>query len=215
MAHPVGFPAAVVRFGPNEAISLQDSFLSKAVNQMLDFTFLLLLAILAGFLISAPLVWWLIRLGRRASMLDSAGSGGHQKQLRSIPNIGGVGIFLGAILPLAAGVVFLWLTVGPASPEVPSTMDETNARILDQMGTWIAIIASCFVLHVIGVIDDTLIFVRLLFLVCVLVLMSCAAVVGLSVVPALHVGAPSGVAIVASGSAWVSCCALLLLCYFV
>ena len=56
---------------------------------------------------------------------------------------------------------------------------------------------------------------RLLFLVCVLVLVSCAAVVGLSVVPALPVGAPSGVAIVASGSAWVSCCALLLLCYFV
>ena len=55
----------------------------------------------------------------------------------------------------------------------------------------------------------------LLFLVCVLVLVSCAAVVGLSVVPALPVGAPSGVAIVASGSAWVSCCALLLLCYFV
>ena len=143
-----------MRFGPNEAISLQDSVLSKAVNQMLEFIFLLLLAILAGFLISAPLVWWLIRLGRRASMLDSAGSDGHQKQLRAIPNIGGVGIFLGAILPLAGGVVFLWLTVGPASPEVPSTMDETNARILDQMGTWIAIIASCFVLHAIGVIDD-------------------------------------------------------------
>ena len=48
----------------------------------------------------------------------------------------------------------MWLTVAPVSPEASSTMDETNARILDQMGTWIAIIASCFILHVIGVIDD-------------------------------------------------------------
>ncbi|MEE2681674.1 MAG: hypothetical protein VX641_04805 [Planctomycetota bacterium] len=123
-------------------------------QQMLEFPFLLLLAILAGFLVSTPLVWWLIRLGRRASMLDSAGSDGHRKQLRAIPNIGGIGIFLGAILPLVGGVAYLWLTVPPVSSELPSTLDPTNARILDQMGTWIAIIASCFVLHVMGVIDD-------------------------------------------------------------
>ena len=118
---------------------------------MLPFT---LLAILIGFLISAPLVWLLIRVGSHARMLDSAGSTGHEKFLRAIPNIGGVGIFLGAILPLAAGVAFLWFNINPIHPDEPHTMAATIARIFDQMGTWVAIIASCLVLHVVGVVDD-------------------------------------------------------------
>ena len=114
----------------------------------------ILLAILAGFFISAPLVWWLVRWGRRASMLDSAGSGGHQKVLRAIPNIGGIAIFIGAMLPVAAGLIFLCFTITPISPDEPSTMSALNGRILGQMGTWVAIIASCFILHVVGVVDD-------------------------------------------------------------
>lgn len=114
----------------------------------------ILLAILAGFFISAPLVWWLMRWGRRASMLDSVGSGGHQKVLRAIPNIGGTGIFIAAMLPVAVGVGLLWFKIDPIPAGVLGTMEAVNARIVGQMGTWVAIIASCFILHVVGVVDD-------------------------------------------------------------
>ena len=87
-------------------------------------------------------------------MLDSAGSEGHQKVLRAIPNIGGVGIFIGAMLPVAFGVGFLWFTIDPIPDDLGSTMEAVNARILGQMGTWVAIIASCLILHVVGVVDD-------------------------------------------------------------
>ena len=112
----------------------------------------ILLAIPIGFLASAPLVWWLVRAGRRRGMLDSAGSDGHAKQLRSVPNVGGIAIFLAAVVPLAVGVAYLWATISP--PEDPSGAGVVNLRILDQAGTWVAIISSCLVLHVLGLVDD-------------------------------------------------------------
>ena len=53
-----------------------------------------------GFLIAAPLAAVLVVVGRRAGTLDSAGVQGHDKVLRSIPNIGGMAIAAGSLLPL-------------------------------------------------------------------------------------------------------------------
>ena len=112
----------------------------------------MLLTIVIGFLISAPLVWWLVRLGRRAGMLDTVGSAGHDKQLRRIPNIGGVAIFVAAVVPLAVGLVYLWFTF--RVPVESVLEDGVSFRIVDQMPTWVAILASCLILHVLGVVDD-------------------------------------------------------------
>ena len=70
-------------------------------------SYLVPLALFTGFIVSLAMVAILVGVGRRAAMLDSGGSAGHRKTLRSIPNIGGVGIFLGALGPLAIGLAVL------------------------------------------------------------------------------------------------------------
>ena len=115
-------------------------------------TYLPLIAIVLGFCISCPLVAWLVAAGRRARMLDSAGAAGHEKALRSIPNIGGVGLFWGAVGPIAVGlllVVIFWL-----DRPLPSVFAPFTERVHSVLGTWIAIVVSAFVLHVLGLIDD-------------------------------------------------------------
>ncbi len=47
---------------------------------------LILLSLIAGFLVSAISMAVLVRAGRRAGMLDTAGSSGHEKALRPVPN---------------------------------------------------------------------------------------------------------------------------------
>ena len=66
---------------------------------------LLLLPI--AFFIALPTTTVLVRLGHRAGTLDSAGSAGHAKALRSIPNIGGIAIAAATLGPLLAGLIVL------------------------------------------------------------------------------------------------------------
>jgi UDP-GlcNAc:undecaprenyl-phosphate GlcNAc-1-phosphate transferase len=115
-------------------------------------TYLPLIAILLGFFISAPLVGWLVSAGRRARMLDSEGTGGHEKELRSIPNIGGVGIFWGAVGPIAVGLALLMIL--GVENLLPSVFAQYKERIHDEMGTWIAIVSVALILHVVGIVDD-------------------------------------------------------------
>src|SRR5262245_58472610 len=61
--------------------------------------------ILVGLAVSLPLTAMLLRLGQRANLLDSAGAAGHAKQLRRVPNIGGIAIYTGVVLPMIAGLL--------------------------------------------------------------------------------------------------------------
>ena len=113
-------------------------------------------AILTGLLIAWPMTRYLINVGRRSELLDSSGSGGHQKSLRSIPNIGGLALFCGAVGPLLIGVSGAYLSkfddpqtlLGSIFVDIP---DQVIAR---SFGVWLAIIASALVLHVVGLVDD-------------------------------------------------------------
>ena len=60
-----------------------------------------LFSIPLGFLIAAPLTALLVRLGRRTGALDSEGTPGHAKELRAVPNIGGIAVAAAALGPLA------------------------------------------------------------------------------------------------------------------
>lgn len=115
--------------------------------------YLILLALFVGFIVSASLVAALIVTGRKAGMLDTAGSTGHDKALRSIPNIGGVGIFLGAVGPLVVGLALLSMS-GSVWQVFPEFARPSAELVATSLPTWIAIVTVALVLHVMGLVDD-------------------------------------------------------------
>ncbi|MDG2422559.1 MAG: MraY family glycosyltransferase [Phycisphaerales bacterium] len=106
-----------------------------------------------AFFVSVILTALLIRIGRGVGALDSAGSTGHDKAIRDVPNIGGVAIawpLIGALLAGAALVWFAWDFLLSIVPEL-----ETYQSRLDQtMPTVIAFAISLLLIHIIGVLDD-------------------------------------------------------------
>ena len=122
----------------------------------------MVLALVAvGAAISLPATAILCKLGKRLGTLDSTGADGHSKTLRSIPNIGGVGIFLAMALPLAGGLLGLllldqttlseWLPgVAEHLPRLTQGSETTMASIKT---AW-AMLGGMLVLHLLGLIDD-------------------------------------------------------------
>jgi UDP-GlcNAc:undecaprenyl-phosphate GlcNAc-1-phosphate transferase len=112
-----------------------------------------LACIALGFAIACPVTALLVRLGHRVGALDSAGSAGHVKVLRKVPNIGGVGIFWG----FAAPVLFALVTISLRPDELFRLVPPAAAfadRLQESLPTAWAILAGAAILHVIGLIDD-------------------------------------------------------------
>ena len=112
-----------------------------------------LACIALGFAIACPVTAILVRLGHRVGALDSAGSAGHVKVLRKVPNIGGVAIFWG----FAAPVFFALFTISLRPDELfrlvpPAAAFE--ARLREALPTAWALLGGAAVLHVMGLIDD-------------------------------------------------------------
>lgn len=111
---------------------------------------------LLAFVLSLALTATLVRLGRRAKLLDTPGASGHEKLLvHPTPNIGGIAIVLGVLVPMVAvlvGVRFLSsdllerFGLGAVVEHLPGMMDRTP------MG--LALVGCLLALHVVGLIDD-------------------------------------------------------------
>lgn len=117
---------------------------------------LVLILIPAAFLVAASISTLLVRVGGRLGTLDSAGGEGHRKTLRSVPNIGGVAIAFGTLLPLAIGVALVTFASG-ALADIPRLGDELEAfadRLGSQRTAWWAILLGGFALHLLGLRDD-------------------------------------------------------------
>ena len=113
-----------------------------------------LLLIVIGFLVSLPVTALLVRLGHRRGLLDTPGARGHHKQLRAIPNIGGIAIYLAMVVPLGAGLATLWFTDESIWKQwIPALVDHLP-RIRQSTATAIAMLACMTVLHIVGLIDD-------------------------------------------------------------
>jgi UDP-GlcNAc:undecaprenyl-phosphate GlcNAc-1-phosphate transferase len=111
--------------------------------------------ILVGLAISLPLTGLLVRLGQRANLLDSAGTAGHTKQLRRVPNIGGIAIYAGVMLPMVVGLLaFELIPAETLRVLAPGLNDDLLARIGESTSTAIAMLACMTLLHVMGLIDD-------------------------------------------------------------
>ncbi len=106
-----------------------------------------------AFAVACPLTALLVRLGHRAGALDSAGAAGHAKQLRKVPNIGGIAIFWGVIGPIV--VVLGLLTLAPEFVfRIAPPAEQFAGRLHDALPTFAAIVVGAFVLHVLGLVDD-------------------------------------------------------------
>jgi UDP-GlcNAc:undecaprenyl-phosphate GlcNAc-1-phosphate transferase len=110
--------------------------------------------IVVGSAISLPLTALLLRLGHRKSLLDSAGASGHAKQLRRIPNIGGIAIYASVMLPMLLGLAAIWLIPGTLRSFAPALSDDLLARIRESTPTALAMLACMTLLHVMGLVDD-------------------------------------------------------------
>ncbi|MBL9147095.1 MAG: undecaprenyl/decaprenyl-phosphate alpha-N-acetylglucosaminyl 1-phosphate transferase [Phycisphaerae bacterium] len=106
-----------------------------------------------GFAVSCPLTGLLVRLGHRVGALDSAGSKGHVKVLRKVPNIGGVAIVWGFLAPLVAALLALSLMPDTILGLAPSAKPFAE-RLHSSLPTFWAIAGGAFVLHILGLVDD-------------------------------------------------------------
>lgn len=114
-----------------------------------------------GFVIALPMSVVLIRLGNRLRAMDSPGAAGHAKQLRHVPNIGGVAIFAGVALPMLAGILALELVSAETWSEWIPAIELLLPRVLhgegetiSSLATATALLACMTLLHITGVIDD-------------------------------------------------------------
>jgi UDP-GlcNAc:undecaprenyl-phosphate GlcNAc-1-phosphate transferase len=109
--------------------------------------------LLLGFALSAPFTGLLARLGMRVGALDTPGAKGHVKELRRIPNIGGIAIFWSTVLPIAAAVgalVLLPERVVEWAPAVAPHLERANETV----GDWGVILLGALALHLMGLYDD-------------------------------------------------------------
>jgi UDP-GlcNAc:undecaprenyl-phosphate/decaprenyl-phosphate GlcNAc-1-phosphate transferase len=111
--------------------------------------------VVVGCAISLPLTALLLRLGHRAALLDSAGASGHAKQLRKVPNIGGIAIYASVMLPMTLGLATFWLMPSETLRSLAPALNENLLeRIRESTPTALAMLACVTLLHVMGLIDD-------------------------------------------------------------
>lgn len=121
---------------------------------MAGMVWLVLLLIVVGLAISAPMCRWLIGIGARMGTFDSVGATGHAKALRRVPNIGGIAIFVAVVMPLAVGLALFAIVDEDIWARVLPPIVAHLERIRMTTPIAVAMIAGATLLHVIGLIDD-------------------------------------------------------------
>lgn len=115
---------------------------------------LCLTLVLIAVAIALPLTGLLVRLGHRFATYDSAGVSGHAKELRRVPNTGGIAIFGAIALPLAAGLLVVKLGLTEAFTSRVPALAEHLAGIQQQTPAALTLLACLVILHLLGLIDD-------------------------------------------------------------
>jgi UDP-GlcNAc:undecaprenyl-phosphate GlcNAc-1-phosphate transferase len=105
-----------------------------------------------GLAIALPAAAVMRVVGRRLGALDTPGAAGHHKELRAVPNTGGVAIYLAVALPLAAGL-YLALRTDLLTEALPALRPHM-LRLRESAPLAMGLLGCITVLHVIGLIDD-------------------------------------------------------------
>ena len=107
-----------------------------------------------AFVVSFPMAGLMLTASRKLGLVDPSGIESHKQHNRVVPNTGGVAIFAGLALPMAAGLLGVWLI--PEAwwarnlPAVSEHLD--GLRRSTSMGG--GVLTAVCVLHVMGLIDD-------------------------------------------------------------
>jgi len=104
--------------------------------------------------ICLPLCQWLIGMATRHGHLDRPGSEGHKRHTAAIPNVGGIAIFAGIVIPMLLAILAAWFApqslwqgiLEPIGEHLPGLKRVTPAAL--------GVLACLTVMHVTGVIDD-------------------------------------------------------------
>lgn len=115
---------------------------------------LCLTLILVSLAIALPLTGLLVKLGHRFATYDSAGATGHAKELRRIPNTGGIAVFAAIALPLASGLLIVKLGLAEVFTSRVPPLAEHLPGIERQTPAALTLLACLVILHLLGVIDD-------------------------------------------------------------
>lgn len=121
----------------------------------LDAMNLLVLALIpTAFVLAGTATWVVLRVSRRVGAMDSAPMPGQVKaERRAVPNTGGIGIFVGVALPLAAALASV--PVLQARPEMlPEPARVHLAGMGERLPMGLTLLACTSLLHVLGLIDD-------------------------------------------------------------
>ena len=116
-------------------------------------TVIVLGLLLLGFAIAAPLTGLLTVVGKRVGALDGPGAKGHVKEVRVVPNIGGIAIFVGAMVPVACALGFFILDPEGAAawaPAIKPHLVRAHATKYD----WLVIVLGAIAVHLLGLYDD-------------------------------------------------------------
>jgi UDP-N-acetylmuramyl pentapeptide phosphotransferase/UDP-N-acetylglucosamine-1-phosphate transferase len=112
-----------------------------------------LLLLLVAFATGLVLTAILCRVGRRLNTMDSSGGAGELKQLRDVPNIGGIAV----AWPLIAAIGSMGLLASLAPDflvDLAPSLADWSDRLAATAPTALALAGSLLILHIIGLIDD-------------------------------------------------------------
>jgi UDP-GlcNAc:undecaprenyl-phosphate GlcNAc-1-phosphate transferase len=108
-----------------------------------------------GWMLSIIFTAIAIAYGTRFKALDSPGSDGHVKQLRMVPNVGGVAVISAFVLPALVGLLYVSLRNPPSvDPTKQYGLDFFHSRIEANFLPTLAILAGAVWLLLVGMWDD-------------------------------------------------------------
>ncbi len=107
-----------------------------------------------AFAISLPSVWVAALVSRRVGAVDTEPMAGQVKmERRSIPNTGGIGIYLGIAVPMGLALGALWLAPEALAERLPA-IEQYLDGMREQTPRALALLGAITLLHVLGVLDD-------------------------------------------------------------
>ncbi|MSR34480.1 MAG: undecaprenyl/decaprenyl-phosphate alpha-N-acetylglucosaminyl 1-phosphate transferase [Phycisphaerales bacterium] len=108
-----------------------------------------------GWMLSIIFTAIAISYGNRFKAFDSPGSDGHMKQLRMVPNVGGVAVMSAFVMPALAGLLYIGMRNSPSvDPTMQYGLDLFDNRIEANFVSTISIVFGAVWLMLVGLWDD-------------------------------------------------------------
>ena len=117
-------------------------------------TILLIAVALGAFFMSIVLTLVVISFSKRHGLVDSPGSSGHTKNLRSVPNTGGVAIFLTITIPVILALLVAFLGEGVVTSLAGEDAAQYTHGLRGLAPGLLALVIGTAIVHVMGLIDD-------------------------------------------------------------